>query len=181
MSAARLFIGIAPPEAVRTAVASLNSRLRGVRWTPVDQIHVTLRFLGNVAEDRMDDLLNGLSEVRVDPFLLPVEGVGAFPQPRAPRVLWVGVGSGHPLLHQLRQRLDDTLLRLGFEVELRSFHPHLTVARCNESAGGASQWLRQHEGFLGPPFMVDGFELYASELAAGGAVHHLVSRFPFAR
>jgi 2'-5' RNA ligase len=66
-------------------------------------------------------------------------------------------------------------------VELRAFHPHLTVARCDESASGAPQWLRQHHGFLGPPFMVEGFELYASELHPTGAVHRLVSRFPFAK
>src|SRR5436190_15027723 len=104
LSHRRLFVAIALPESVRTVVAGLATPLRHVRWTPLEQLHVTLRFLGNVVADKCDPLMKALSGLRVEPFLLPVEGVGVFPVKGPARVLWAGVGSGHPRLHQLRQR-----------------------------------------------------------------------------
>jgi 2'-5' RNA ligase len=174
-----LFIALSPPEPVRVAVAALSTPLRGVRWTSVEQLHVTLRFLGDVAPEMCDSLKERLAAVRVEPFVLPVEGAGAFPPKGPPRVLWVGVGSGHPLLHQLRQRIDDTLLATGLEVELRAFHPHITVGRCNENAAAAANsWVRIHCDFAGPLFLVEAFDLYASEVHSTGVEHRLVMRFP---
>ena len=175
----RLFIALSPPESVRVSVAALGTSLRGVRWTPVEQLHVTLRFLGDITPEMRDSLKERLATIRVEPFILPVEGVGAFPQKGPPRVLWVGIGSGHPRLHQLRQRIDDTLLALGLEVELRAFHPHVTVGRSTETAAAAvNAWVRTHRDFAGPFFLVDAFDLYASELHPAGVEHHLVTRFP---
>jgi 2'-5' RNA ligase len=137
--------------------------------------------LGEIARDATEELMDRLVEVRVEPFVLPIEGVGAFPQQGPPRVLWVGVGSGHPRLHQLRKQIDDTLLSGGLEVELRTFHPHVTVGRCTEQATTAVRaWVRSHREFAGPVFMVDAFDLYASELKPEGAEHRLLARFPLA-
>jgi 2'-5' RNA ligase len=121
--------------------------------------------------------------VRVEPFLLPVEGVGTFPPKAPPRVLWIGVGSGHPRLHQLRQRLDDALLAAGLiDLDVRTFHPHVTLARCSESAAPAvTPWMHQHQDFSAPPFRVTAFDLCASELHPAGAVHTLVQRFALAK
>jgi 2'-5' RNA ligase len=178
-AAQRLFIALSPPEPVRVAVAALGTPLRGVRWTPVEQLHVTLRFLGDIAPQVRDSLKERLATIRVEPFILPVEGIGAFPQKGPPRVLWVGVGSGHPRLHQLRQRIDDTLLALGLDVELRAFHPHVTLGRSTENAAAAvNAWVRAHREFAGPVFLVDAFDLYASELYPTGVEHHRVMRFP---
>lgn len=177
----RLFIALALPDPVRAAVAALQTPSRNVRWTPLEQLHVTLRFLGDIFPDVKATLMNRLADVRVEPFILPVEGVGAFPQKGPPRVLWAGIGSGHPRLHQLRKQIDDTLLALGLDVELRTFHPHVTVGRCNENAGSAVHaWLRAHRDFAGPVFQVESFDLYASELRPGGAEHRLEMKFPLA-
>jgi len=144
----RLFIALSPPEPVRAVVAALCTPLREVRWTPFEQLHVTLRFLGETPTTQRDVLLERLATVRVEPFPLPVEGIGVFPQKGPPRVLWVGVGSGHPRLHQLRQRIDDALLTTGLEVDLRTFHPHITVGRCSEKASAAVHaWTRTHREF----------------------------------
>ena len=175
----RLFIAISLPEPVRAAVTTLQTPSRHVRWTPVEQLHVTLRFLGDIEPEVYETLVKRLADVRVEPFVLPIESVGVFPQKGPPHVLWVGVGSGHPRLHQLRKQIDDTLLALGLDVELRAFHPHVTVGRCNEHAGSAvSAWLRTHREFAGPVFLVESFDLYASELRPGGAEHRLVAQFP---
>jgi 2'-5' RNA ligase len=179
--AQRLFIALSPPAPVLAAVATLRTPLRHVRWTPVEQLHVTLRFLGDITPDVKDALVDRLATVRVEPFILPLEGVGAFPQKGAPRVLWVGVGSGHPRLHQLRKLINDTLLAASIELELRTFHPHVTVGRCTEQATAAvNAWVRTHREFAGPLFLVDSFDLYASELRPGGVEHRLLMRFPLA-
>jgi 2'-5' RNA ligase len=122
-----------------------------------------------------------LATVQVAPFILPVEGVGTFPSNRPPRVLWIGVGSGHPRLFQLRQRLDDTLLALGLQLDVRTFHPHVTLARVTEDAAPAlAHWLHVHRDFAAPPFRVEAFDLYSSELRPQGAIHTLKHRFPLA-
>lgn len=176
----RLFLAIDPPAPVRTALAALAEPATGFAWTTTERLHLTLRFLGDTPSDAIAPLRAALRRVEVGGFILPTEGVGAFPPRGQPRVLWCGVGRGHPHLHQLRQRLDDTLLALGLPVEVRSFVPHFTLARLAASVAPAhaARWLRRHGDFAAPPFRVDHFALYASELCPTGAVHTLLERFP---
>ncbi len=181
MPSVRLFVACALPPPVRDALVAFATPLPGVAWTRPEQLHLTLRFLGDVEQPRIEALQERLQTVRVEPFLLPVSGLGAFPSKNAPRVLWAGVGSGHPHLFQLRQRLDDALLAEGLDFDVRTFHPHVTVARCTETAAGAAHhWLHLHREFSAPPFRVDSFALWSSELRPEGAVHTLVQRFPLA-
>lgn len=179
MMTERLFLALALPEPVRAALAALAQPLPGVTWTQPEQLHLTLRFIGDVDETQIASSIARLETVQVAPFILPVEGVGAFPPNRPPRVLWAGVGSGHPRLFQLRQRLDDALLASGLsQLDVRTFHPHATLARCTENAAAAAtRWLQVHRDFAAAPFRVEAFDLVASELRPGGAVHTLKRRF----
>ncbi|HWL14823.1 MAG TPA: RNA 2',3'-cyclic phosphodiesterase [Opitutus sp.] len=182
MPTRRLFVSLPVPASVRAEFAKLVTRLPDVRWLPDEQWHVTMRFLGNVDDARVDEICDRLAAIRVEPFLLPTEGVGAFPAKGHPHVLWVGTGNGHPRLHQLRQRLDDALLAAGIDFDLRTFHPHITLARCGEDARvPVAQWLRHHAKFEGPPFPVDAFELMESELRPAGAHYSLVKRFELSK
>lgn len=179
MPTERMFIALTLPLPVRDAVASLAEPITGLTWTRPEQLHLTLRFLGDVAEDQQEPMVTRLATVRVEPFVLPVEGVGTLPLNRPPRVVFVGVGSGHPRLHQLRQRIDDSILATGVPLDVRTFHPHVTVARCAEQLSPAvHRWLHTHREFAAPPFRVEAFDLYASELRPSGAVHTLKHRFP---
>lgn len=181
MATERLFVALSMPPPVRDALAALREELPGVAWTRPEQLHLTLRFLGDVPTTQIEAICARLATVQVAPFILPVEGAGAFPPNRPPRVLWVGTGSGHPRLFQLRQRLDDALLAAGVQLDVRTFHPHATLARCTEEAGPAVlAWLRRRREFVAPPFRVTHFDLYASELQPSGAVHTLKQRFPLA-
>jgi RNA 2',3'-cyclic 3'-phosphodiesterase len=178
MNTERLFVAVTLPSAVRESLAALAEPLPGVTWTNVDQLHVTLRFLGDVPVDIIEAIIARLRTVQVAPFILPVEGVGTFPANRPPRVLWFGVGSGHPRLFQLRQRLDDALLATGLQLDVRTFHPHVTLARCTENAAPAiAHWLHVHRDATPPPFRVEAFDLCESELRPAGAVHTLKERF----
>lgn len=179
MATERLFIALTLPDAVRNVLASTAQPLAGVNWTRPEQLHMTLRFLGETEEARIEPMIAKLRTVQVQPFILPVEGVGTFPPKRPPRILWIGVGSGHPRLFQLRQRLDDALLASGLQLDVRTFHPHVTLARTTEDAAKPiAHWLHAHREFTAPPFRVEAFDLYASELRANGSVHTLKQRFP---
>src|SRR3954469_9032749 len=175
----RLFIALSPPEAVRNALVALPEPIPGINWTRPEQLHVTLRFLGDVPTDQIEPMITRLAAVRVAPFILPVETLGAFPPTRPRRILWIGTGTGHPRLFQLRQRIDDALLASGLQLDVRTFHPHVTLARSTENAAPAiSHWLHAHRATAAPPFRVEAFDLYASELRPSGAVHTLKQRFP---
>lgn len=174
----RLFLSLALPDPVRRDLAALQEPAPGVSWTPAGRLHLTLRFLGEVPLSAKARLVERLAPIKVAPFILPIEGTGAFP-PRGPaRVLWAGTGSGHPHLFQLRQRIDDAILGAGLEADLRHFHPHVTLGRVGErGAAAARSWLRRHAGFSAPPLRVDGFDLCLSLLSPAGAEHSLVRRF----
>ena len=182
MTTQRLFVAIALPAPVRDELVALAQPLAGVNWTQPEKLHLTLRFLGDVPEEKIDSVMAHLATVRVEPFILPVEGVGVFPAKGPPRVVWIGVGHGHPRLHQLRQRVDDALLAAGLiELDVHTFHPHATLARCGADATNpVTKWLVAHAEFVAPPFRVSAFDLYASELRPAGAAHTLVRRFPLA-
>ncbi len=182
MQSERLFIALPLPPAVRDVLAGFAQPLAGVNWTDPAQLHLTLRFLGDVTSDQLEVVLAKLATVRVAPFILPLESVGSFPPNHPPRVLWISVGSGHPRLFQLRQRIDDALLAARLTLDLRTFHPHVTLARCTEQAAPtALHWLHTHREASAPPFQVESFDLYASELRPEGAVHTLKQRFPLAK
>jgi 2'-5' RNA ligase len=178
----RLFIALTLPPGVRATLAHLAQPLPGVTWSRPDQLHVTLRFLGEVAtDDLLERVTKRLATVQVAPFILPIEGIGTFPPNRPPRILWIGTGSGHPRLFQLRQRVDDALLAAGLPLEVRTFHPHITLARCTGDAAPAlTHWVHARRDAVAPPFRVEAFDLYASELRPTGAVHTLRHRFPLA-
>lgn len=175
----RLFIAIVLPPPVREVLRELPQKVGGVSWSSAEQWHLTLRFLGDVAEEQIDPLLARLATIEVEPFVLPIEGVGTFPPNRPPRVVWVGTGAGHPRLFQLRQRVDDAVLAAGVDLDVRTFHPHVTLARCGGEVGtGLTQWLHDHREFVAPPIRVESFALFRSELQPEGAVHTLVRSFP---
>jgi 2'-5' RNA ligase len=176
----RLFLALPLPAAARAVLARLAEPLNGVAWVPPGQLHLTLRFLGDIDAATRTTIEERLASVRVAPFLLPLAGVGAFPPQGAPRTVWAGTGAGHPRLFQLRQRLDDALLAAGLALDVRTFIPHVTLARCRPDAAGVTAWLRRHRDLEGPPVRVDCFDLCASELRPAGAVHTVKRRFPLA-
>ncbi|MDX1392876.1 MAG: RNA 2',3'-cyclic phosphodiesterase [Gemmatimonadota bacterium] len=131
---ARVFVAIPFPGELRGSIVRQTAELRdghsSVRPVREEQIHLTLRFLGDTPRSGLDALGEAVCDAAADasPFELRIGGVGAFPHARKPRVLWVGVERS-PWLEALRGSLEDSLERLGFERERRPFRPHVTVAR----------------------------------------------------
>jgi RNA 2',3'-cyclic 3'-phosphodiesterase len=174
----RLFIGLELPRSCKSALVEIDPGIRGLRWLPSNQIHLTLSFLGNVGSREESTLVERLAEVHVPRFFLPLQGVGSFNARGRPSVVWVGVGKGHPHLFALHQHIQSAVLRSGLEPDLKPFHPHVTVARAKDISTQALQpFLRaQREADFGI-FEVTEFLLYSSLLSSEGATHEVESRF----
>lgn len=175
----RLFVSLTLPVPCREVVTELYQKLEGATWSRPEQLHLTMRFLGDAESELAARIETSLAAIRVKSFLLPLEGVQRFP-PRGPvKVLSVGIGRGNTLLFQLRQKIDDALLAAGWRGELRNFNPHITVARVQNAPQEAiDHWLHHHNEFTGPLFKVGSFQLMQSTLQSNGAVHVLRRDFP---
>lgn len=175
----RLFIGLEIPESIQQVLAALNPRLRGLRWLRAEQMHLTMSFLGEVDAEREAALREHLREVHVPPFFLPVRGVGAFGGAR-PRVVWAGVGRGHPHLFALHHHVQDAVLRSGLEADLKPFHPHITIGRGRDiSRAALKPFLQRHEETEFGLWKVSGFALFSSVLGPESATHTLELRCEF--
>ena len=130
----RTFIAIPLPEAVQDKVDALLSDLRkadaAVRWVPARNLHLTLKFLGDVAEARLEELYVGIRMATegIEPFRITLTGLGAFPNARRPRVLWIGMDVPEAM-QRLYENIEKDLSRLHFPKEKRRFSPHLTIGR----------------------------------------------------
>ena len=176
----RLFVGLELPSTCKADLVGLDPHLTGLRWLPKEQLQLTLSFLGEVEASAKDRLCQALGEVRVPAFFLPLRGIGVFYSRSRPSVVWVGVGKGHPHLFALHRRIQDAVLYVGLEPDLRAFHPHVTVGRAKGISREALQpLLRSHAETEFGLIKVTGFELYSSLLAAGGATHRLEMRQEF--
>ena len=177
----RLFVGLDLPGSIKDYLASFqNLELEGVRWTFHKNFHLTLRFLGDADGDTEDRILDRLKEIRVAPFTLSFGHTGVFPDKGDPRVFWMGVGTGHPLLFQLRQRVDDAILASNHSCEMRDFVPHITLGRCSGlKRGSLRDFLnRSRTDESGPIFSVSGFYLFESLRTPSGSRYIPVESFP---
>lgn len=177
----RLFIALVPPAPVQAELAEVAAPLVGVRWTPAVNIHLTLRFIGETDEAKVVRYAEILTRVRVEPFILPVGGVGLFPSRGPAKVLWAGVGNGHTRLYQLRKQVDEALLTVDTGLAMPGFHPHFTLGRIGEDheSRELARFLERHRAFEAPPFRVAEFHLLASEaVTLRPPVHRVVRRYP---
>ena len=170
----RLFVGLELPASYKTVLSELDPHLVGLRWLPKEQLHLTLSFLGDVEASWEDRLHQTLGQVRVPPFFIPLHGVGFFSSRGTPSVVWVGVGKGHPHLFVLHRHIQDAVLQVGLEPDLKAFHPHVTVGRAKGISGQALQpFIRSHAQTEFGLFKVTGFELYSSALSSAGAAYRV--------
>lgn len=175
------------PDAVRARVDEAAGELRrrggAVSWVRAENLHVTLRFLGSLAEAALGPVREALAEAarEVPPFRLAVGGFGGFPTAWAPRVIWVGVTAGAEPLGALHARLEAGLARHGIPPEGRAFHPHVTLGRAREPRGapGLAELLTAEGEPLGE-VAVDAVHLMRSDLHPGGAQYGVLAREPLA-
>jgi len=167
----RLFIAIDLPDDVKTNLVGLGYGIPGARWVDEDQLHLTLRFIGEVEGGLFHDIAQGLSEVRQRPFFFSLQGLGHFPPRGQPRVLWVGVNCADSLL-QLRAKIDAVLRTIDVPLEKRKYAPHITLARLkNAPHSRVANFIAGNNLYSSREIEVDSFHLYSSVLTSKGAIH----------
>lgn len=174
----RLFIAIDLPGAVKRSLEPLFQGLGDVRWLTEDQLHLTLRFVGELDNGRANDIVDALSQVPGVPFELRLKGMGHFPPRGEPRVIWIGI-ERQPALTALKRRIDRALQQAGVQKDKQRYKPHVTIARLRRlpSQAGLATYLMRHSLYQSSSFIVSGFALYSSWLDPEGADYQMEARY----
>ena len=174
----RLFVALPLPAPVLKDLARLCSGLPGARWVAPENMHVTVRFIGEVDGAGADDVHMALGGVRGGAFPLSLTGLGSFQSGRRLRLLWAGVDD-QPVLVRLRDDVEKALVRSGLEPERRKFKPHVSLARFTKQPGNKlGPYLDAHGAFSAGPFPVTAFVLMRSFLNRAGAHYEVMADYP---
>lgn len=172
MSTGRFFVAIDLPKSLQRILANLNPHIHGVRWTETKQMHLTLGFFAPVPAETDLKFREKLGAINFGAFFLPIIGVGAYPPKGPSKIIWIGVGRGHPHLFQIHKRVQEAALSAGLEPELHPWHPHITLARCREiDASAVRKFLKLNADLEAGSIRVEEFHLYSSNLAPAGPIH----------
>jgi 2'-5' RNA ligase len=169
----RLFVAIRLPATVRAQLLDLMGGVAGARWLPEDQLHLTLRFVGEVDRHQARDIDAALSSVHHPRFSIALNGLGAFERRGEPVTLWAGVAPHEPL-RALHKKVDQALLRVGVEPDRRAYMPHITIARLPRGTGPVGSLVERSGGVRSPDFAVEDFRLYESRLTPDGPLYSTV-------
>ncbi|HSC20008.1 MAG TPA: RNA 2',3'-cyclic phosphodiesterase [Rhizomicrobium sp.] len=166
----RLFVALALPENVAQGLLALQSGVPGARWSTREQLHLTLRFIGEVDGRDANAIDETLTAISVSRFTVELKGVGAFGG-KNPRALWAGVAPNEALIH-LQRKIERAIQRLGFPAEERKYTPHVTLARLRATpAGRVMDYLSDHALYASPAFEANEFVLFSSRLTPNGSIY----------
>lgn len=167
----RLFIAVPLPDAVTDQFSDLQQPIDGLRWQDRNQMHLTLKFLGETNPKRVPEIDQKLSKIQLPPFFMTIKGFGYFPKGKQPRVLWTGINKNESL-QKLQQSIERTCTTMGFDAETRLFKPHITIARIDGTPRReVMSFINQHKKFRISDVPVDEFVLYESKLSSEGAIY----------
>jgi RNA 2',3'-cyclic 3'-phosphodiesterase len=174
----RLFVAIRPPQAIRDLLIDAMDDTPDFRWQNEEQLHLTLRFIGEVDRPVADDIADALGSIRAPPpFQARIKGVGRFEQ-RSAGALWAGVEPKEPLA-ALAAKVERVCQSQGLEPERRAFHPHITLARWKgRRSREVAAFLDRNRGLASAAFEVDAFILFESRLSRHGAHYEEVAAYP---
>ncbi|MFL6845639.1 MAG: RNA 2',3'-cyclic phosphodiesterase [Allosphingosinicella sp.] len=172
----RLFVAVELPEAVRARLLDVMGGVAGARWQDEEQLHLTLRFIGEVDRHGARDVDAALSSVHHPRFSIALSGLGAFDRRGQPVTLWAGIAPQEPV-RTLHKKLDQALVRIGLEPERRAYTPHITLARLPRGTGPMGGFVEQSGAIAGPPFDVGRFCLFESRFTPDGPVYSVVERY----
>jgi 2'-5' RNA ligase len=177
----RVFIAVDLPNEIRKTLADVQYELRdlsnSVRWVSPDSIHITLKFIGEMPEKRLEDIDDALTGFTWKTFTITVRGVGFFPGKRSPRVFWAGMEA--PTMKDMAEELDTRMERGGFDKEKRAFRPHITLARARDTRIDSSlvAAAEPYEQYDFGSFVADRVFLFQSTLKPSGAVYEKLKEY----
>lgn len=177
MSTHRLFVALRPPYAVRATLIAAMHGISGARWQDDEQLHLTLRFIGEVDRHRAEDIAAALGALHASAVTARIAGVSLFEHRGRAHMVWAGVEPHEPIA-ALQRKVGQLLARVGVEPETRAFVPHITLARLNRGSRPVAPFLALHSDLASAPFAFDHVTLYESEMGHGGSRYHPVARYP---
>ncbi|HTK80200.1 MAG TPA: RNA 2',3'-cyclic phosphodiesterase [Rhizomicrobium sp.] len=173
----RLFVALALPDAVAQSLLAMQSGVPGARWMSREQLHLTLRFIGEVDERDANGIDEALASISASRFALELKGIGEFGG-RNPRALWAGVAGDGALIH-LQRKIESAMQRLGLPAEERKFTPHVTLARLRATPPArVMDFLHDHALYSSGPFEVNEFILYSSKTTPNGSIYVAEREYP---
>ncbi len=174
----RLFVAVDIPGNIRMEIEGMGGLIPNARLVPPDQLHLTLKFIGEVEGSRFLDIQDALGEIFLPKFSLSLKGVGTFPPRGIPHVLWVGVEPGERII-PLRNSIERTLAVINIPRDKKKFTPHMTLARLKDCPiPRLQEFLAGNAFFHSPEFPVENFHLYSSKLTQKGALHSHERSYP---
>jgi 2'-5' RNA ligase len=174
----RLFIAIPLPETVQERLESIGFGIPGANWVPGENLHISLRFLGELSNADAADIDDALVGVRAPAFDLTIEGVGHFGSLRQTRALWAGIAR-NPALAHLRDKVESAVVRAGQPPEGRKFVPHITLARFKTETGHhLANFIAEHNLLKIGPIRIERFALFQSHLKRDGSVYEELADYP---
>ena len=177
MSHHRLFVAIRPPAPIRARLLGLMGGVPGARWQSDEQLHCTLRFIGEVDHHQAEDIAATLGRVRHSAMTLTLGDFGTFDHAGRVNALWIGVQPREPL-RALHDKIGRVLDQAGVAPDERAFLPHITLARFSRSAAPSGDLASRIAPPPAEPFPAAHFELCESHLGSEGAVYETVARYP---
>lgn len=172
----RLFVALRPAETQRQQLIATMGLVSGARWQSDAQLHLTLAFLGDVAEERAEELDAALATIDAPPVALQLAGAGSFASRGRVHSLWIGAEPADPLAG-LAKKVRRAARQAGIAIEERAFVPHITVARLNASSGPIDGYLAQWSDIRSPPSMIASFGLYESRMGQSGSAYHCLAEY----
>jgi 2'-5' RNA ligase len=173
----RLFVAIRPPDDIVDVLVDAMDDSPALRWVSDDNLHLTLRFIGEVERPLADDIARELERIRSARFALNLSGIGAFEQ-RGGGAVWAGV-EPRAAVAALAAKVERACQVAGCEAERRAFHPHITLARFGRGSKAEVQpYLSRNAALTSAPFAVTSFTLFESHLSRHGALYDTVADFP---
>ncbi|MBI5670979.1 MAG: RNA 2',3'-cyclic phosphodiesterase [Chloroflexi bacterium] len=175
----RLFVAIDLPDDIKDRLIEVSKGVAGAKWLSRDQLHLTLRFIGETDEKQFQAIRSLLNSIRGEPFEIALKGVGQFPPKGAARVLWAGLDVP-PALVALQRRIELALTGLGLPPEDKPFSAHVTLSRLKTPPNPETirQFLLKNAALQSPPFVVREFVLYSSFLRPEGPFYRHEGVYP---
>ena len=173
----RIFFGIRPPRGVREALLAAMGGVENARWQDDAQLHITLRYIGEVDTPVAEDIAHAVTALPFEPFEISVSGLGYFATKGRPTLLYARISPTETLVYY-RAKLDRILCRLGLQPDTRKYIPHITLARLNSASGPLAPFLARREGLALGPWQVNHYILYESHLREQGSLYQPVVTYP---
>jgi 2'-5' RNA ligase len=172
----RLFVAALLPTPLSDHLLSIMGGISGARWQREDQLHLTLRFIGDVNRHQAGEIADALQGVHLPPLAISLNGVGQFDKQGLINAVWAGIAPAETL-RKWHNKIDRALVLAGLPSETRAYLPHVTLARLNRSSGPTASFLNSNAALSSPDFVVDRFQLFESLFTPDGSAYEVLEEY----